>query len=177
MRCAVLMLLLTATASAATYRWVDANGVVHYSDTPQPGAQEIQLPQAQTYRAPPVAAPTSAAPTPPQGAEVTCAITAPGAEQTLFAPQAIDIGVQVQNASQADQVSVNYDGTQLQPSSPQSLSFHISPVDRGTHTVSVIVRDASNKVLCSSAPVTFYVRQTSGLQPNSPLRLPAAVRP
>lgn len=33
--------LLTATASAAVYRWVGANGVVHYSDVPVPGAKSV----------------------------------------------------------------------------------------------------------------------------------------
>jgi hypothetical protein len=49
---AVLASLASAGIAVAqtktTYRWVDAQGVVHYSDTPQPGAQVIQLPSAQT---------------------------------------------------------------------------------------------------------------------------------
>jgi len=61
-RIAALGLLWLAGGAAAqtitTYRWVDAQGVVHYSDTPQPGAQVIQLQSAQTYRAP---APSAAA--------------------------------------------------------------------------------------------------------------------
>jgi hypothetical protein len=51
--------------TTTTYRWVDAQGVVHYSDTPHPGAQVIQLPSAQTYRAPPPpSAASKAAPAP-----------------------------------------------------------------------------------------------------------------
>jgi len=33
--------LLAATASGAVYRWVGANGVVHYSDVPVPGAKSV----------------------------------------------------------------------------------------------------------------------------------------
>src|SRR5579863_7149001 len=51
-RCLValsLFALAGAVMSAVTYRWVDAQGVVHYSDTPHPGAEVIQLSGAQTY--------------------------------------------------------------------------------------------------------------------------------
>src|ERR1017187_7466811 len=44
-RCLVALSLLALGGSglaATTYRWVDAQGVVHYSDTPHPGAQEIE---------------------------------------------------------------------------------------------------------------------------------------
>jgi hypothetical protein len=38
------MLLVTASALAGVYRWVDKNGVVHYTDTPPPqGAQAVSI--------------------------------------------------------------------------------------------------------------------------------------
>ena len=52
-RCVLLRAAGSALATTL-YRWVDAQGVVHYSDTPQPGAQEIQIQPPQTYRAPAV---------------------------------------------------------------------------------------------------------------------------
>ncbi|HXG28744.1 MAG TPA: DUF4124 domain-containing protein [Nevskiales bacterium] len=37
------LLLVSAAAAAETYRWVDTDGKVHYSDRPVQGAQEIRV--------------------------------------------------------------------------------------------------------------------------------------
>ena len=45
-----LMSLACSVALATTvYRWVDEQGVVHYSDQPHPNADKIQVHAAQTY--------------------------------------------------------------------------------------------------------------------------------
>ena len=49
MRLWLLMLLIAAAglaAAAETYRWVDKDGHVHYSDRPRPGAERIELESA-----------------------------------------------------------------------------------------------------------------------------------
>ncbi|HTW75729.1 MAG TPA: DUF4124 domain-containing protein [Steroidobacteraceae bacterium] len=43
-----------SSGSTTVYRWVDAQGVVHYSDRPQPGAQRLQIRPAPTFHAEPV---------------------------------------------------------------------------------------------------------------------------
>src|SRR5690625_4124219 len=47
MKRALLLLFICAVATPAmattVYRWVDSNGVVHYSDQPHPGAQKANL--------------------------------------------------------------------------------------------------------------------------------------
>src|SRR5215813_14419598 len=46
-----LLLLVCSVALAATvYRWVDEDGVVHYSDQPHPNAEKMQVHAAQTYK-------------------------------------------------------------------------------------------------------------------------------
>src|SRR5215472_9694670 len=46
-----LLLLVCSLALAATvYRWVDENGVVHYSDQPHPNAEKMQVHAAQSYK-------------------------------------------------------------------------------------------------------------------------------
>lgn len=39
----ISLLVIGVTATAETYRWVDAEGKVHYSDRPVQGAQEIKV--------------------------------------------------------------------------------------------------------------------------------------
>ncbi len=46
----------SSSGSTTVYRWVDADGVVHYSDHPQPGAQRLQIRPAPTFHEPPVPA-------------------------------------------------------------------------------------------------------------------------
>src|SRR5688572_23033405 len=37
----------TAASGAPAWTWVDANGIVHYSDRPEPGARQVELSSAQ----------------------------------------------------------------------------------------------------------------------------------
>jgi hypothetical protein len=52
------LLLAGATAVAETYRWVDADGKVHYSDRPVQGAQEIKVQVSGDAPEPPASATT-----------------------------------------------------------------------------------------------------------------------
>jgi hypothetical protein len=163
--------------TTTTYRWVDAQGVVHYSDTPQPGAQVIQLPLAQTYRAPPPPAAAKAAATAAPGAyDPTspyqfCGIAEPAAEASLFAPETVAIAVQLAPALRdGDQLAVTIDGAALDPLVAGGQQYQLTAPDRGAHTVNATVRDSGGKPVCRSAPVTFYVQRPSVLSPTSPAR-------
>jgi len=46
------VLACTVAVSATVYRWVDENGVVHFSDQPHENAEKVQLKAPQTYSAP-----------------------------------------------------------------------------------------------------------------------------
>src|SRR5579883_3116171 len=63
--------LLTVSALAdnggrtTVYRWVDAQGVVHYSDQPHPNAQKLEISGAQTFSALPLPPSSATAAAPP----------------------------------------------------------------------------------------------------------------
>ena len=57
---ALIAVFAAGAAAAQAYRWVDENGVVHYSDRPREGAEQIFLPQ-QNQRPQPRTAPQAAA--------------------------------------------------------------------------------------------------------------------
>jgi len=159
----------TTGPTTTTYRWVDAQGVVHYSDTAQPGAQVIHVPAAQTYHSPP-ARPTDPVNGPAYGAAQaasrTCAIAAPAAEASFYAPDSVAVSVSP-GLQQGDQLAVTVDGAPL--GSGGGGQFQIQQPDRGAHTVSAMVHDADGKLVCQSA-VTFYVQRPSALSPTSPAR-------
>ena len=162
-----------AAQTITTYRWVDAQGVVHYSDTPQPGAQVIHLQSAQTYRAP--AAPGAAAAAAAAKAETntpyqSCGVTQPASEASFFAPDAVPVAVQVAPGLRpGDQLAVTVDGSALTPVVPGRLQYQVNSPERGAHTVNVTVQDADGKQVCHST-LTFYVQQPSLLSPTSPAR-------
>ena len=158
-----IIFALGSVAQATTYRWVDAQGVVHYSDKPQPGAEKVDLPAAQTYQSPPpkvalpVAAPTEVPPlavTAPISHD--CAITAPTAEQTIINQPAVIVTATGPAGSIA---KLLYDGGIAQKS--QTGEFRIQPIARGSHTISVVFTTPGGGQLCRTKPVTFYVRQPS----------------
>ena len=43
-------LLAASTALAQAYRWVDDDGITHYSDRPVPGAERVILPNSSSNR-------------------------------------------------------------------------------------------------------------------------------
>ena len=157
----------TTGPTTTTYRWVDSQGVVHYSDTAQPGAQVIHVPGAQTYHSPPTR-PTDPVDSPlaraTQSAARSCEISQPVAEASFFAPDSVAVSVSPSLQS-GDQLAVTLDGTPL----GSGGSFQIQAPDRGAHTVSAMVRDVAGKLVCQSA-ITFYVQRPSGLSPTSPAR-------
>ena len=161
-------------STTTTYRWVDAQGVVHYSDTPQPGAEQVKIHPAQTYSAPPTAGAANGHVSDPETGSVyqSCNVQQPTAEQSFYAPEDITVTVSLQPELRAgDQVSVTLDGAQLQaPDGAAALHFRVANPDRGSHTVSVTVHDPSGTVVCTSSAVTFYVERPSKLSPQSPTR-------
>jgi hypothetical protein len=175
---ALVVLALSAGSAAAqtitTYRWVDAQGVVHYSDTPQPGAQVIQLQSAQTYRAPAPpaagAAGAAAAPKDTDGPYQACNVVQPAAEASFFNPESVPVSVQLTpELRPGDQLAVTVDGAALSPMTPGRLQYQVSAPLRGSHTVNVAVQDGDGKQVCHST-LTFYVQQPSLLSPTSPAR-------
>jgi hypothetical protein len=167
--------LLAPGGSFATtlYRWVDSDGVVHYSDTPHPGAQQIQISGAQTYHGttpPPAATPAAAAQSKTAQPYQSCAIAQPAPDTALFAPESVDISVRLDPPLRpGDQLAVRVDGQTLQPLG-SGLNFQLAQPDRGEHTVSAEVRDPDGTVVCSATAVSFSVQRPSMNMPQSPVK-------
>jgi hypothetical protein len=171
---AALSLLIGAGSAVATtlYRWVDAQGVVHYSDTPQPGAERINVQSAQTYRAPPVSksAQTQGS---SSGAQTRhayqCSITTPTEQQSFYNPESVAISVSVTpELVSGDQLLVTVDGSPLPASG--GTEFQISQPERGDHTIAVTVRALDGSTACTAAQVIFSVQRPSLLSPTSPAK-------
>jgi hypothetical protein len=164
----VLLWVLAAGAAGAqeAYRWVDEDGVVHYSDRPREGAEAIQLPApnvATTRRVPQRSADAGEGgqqPEQPAPGYSSIEIVSPKSEETLWNIEGVlNVSVALQPALQAGhQVRAYFDG-QMQPVS--GTSFQLQEVWRGVHNIQVEVVDATGRLLIRSQPNRFYVQQNT----------------
>ena len=170
-----LLLLAAPLALAATvYKWVDENGVVHYSDQPHPNAEKVHVKEPQTYRETnPLAAP--AAPSPDNGAADRgpvyrgCAISQPADNEEFASPESLVVAVRTDPSLRpGDQVFVTLDGQALNDGHPTGSQFTISPVERGTHVLQAAVKDSGGGLLCQTSGITYNVHQPSILNPARP---------
>ncbi|MGB6604348.1 MAG: DUF4124 domain-containing protein [Steroidobacteraceae bacterium] len=165
-----------AAASTTVYKWVDEDGVVHYSDQPHPNAQKLQVEGVQTYKPtdlpftgggiPPAAVPP-AADTGYKG----CSIQQPAPDQTLENADQVTVSVSTDPGTHpGDQIFATLDGAPVNNGAATGNSFSLSSLDRGEHTLAAQVRDRTGQVLCQTPSVTFYVRMPSVTSPSNPVR-------
>jgi hypothetical protein len=164
----------TVAVSATVYKWVDENGVVHFSDQPHENAEKVELKAPQTYTAPKTPtgpSQTARQPSKPTHAYQSCAVSEPANDQVFMNTDTVTAGVTVLPAVRpGDSAVVTLDGQRVPGVPANGGQFTISPVDRGTHSIQMTVQDASGATLCSSPTVTFHVQQPSLQSPTRPIR-------
>lgn len=175
---------LPLCAFGGVYKWVGPDGKVTYSDTPQPGATEIELPKfpAVAPITAPVTtsttAPTASVPqgekTPPEKKDAKSAAAFKGYTKFSIAHPAHDATVR-ENAGNVDivvvtepewnpqwghKVRVMLDGKPL-PEMQTAAKFQLKNIDRGTHTLQAMMLDAKEAVLTTSQTITFHMKRRS----------------
>jgi hypothetical protein len=169
--------LLTAftVQAAVIYKWVDADGVVHYSDQASPGAEKIvtagsSSPATSSARnaTGPVASPQRAA----QGGlnYTDFSITSPAPDQTFFGDDVVAVHLNLNPSLRPNQtITWHLNGKQLD-FPPNAVSFALPRLDRGTYSLAATITDQQTSESETSNNVTFFVRQPSALSPQSPLK-------
>ena len=161
---------LADNGQTTVYKWVDAQGIVHYSDQPHPNAQKLEIRGAQTFSAMPL--PQNASPSQPVETQSSdsgydsCAIAEPADQQMLM--NVYQTTAVVETSPQlrpGDQVRLFVDGKQIQGSG-SSFTF---PVERGQHSVQAMVEDSTGQIVCETNTVTFFVHQPSVQNPHNPV--------
>jgi hypothetical protein len=163
----LLSLLATAAVSADVWRWVDDDGVVHFSDTPREGAELVDVSEssrstgARVYRS-----------TAPAGSDEPVAeaeeafkyqnlsISSPGPEETLWNIEGtLSVSLSLSPGLQSGhQVRVYFNGDARMVN---STSFTIDEVYRGVHNIQAEVLDATGRLMIRSANNRFYVQQNT----------------
>ena len=176
----ILLSALSATSasSAPAWTWVDADGQVHFSDRPVPGARQVELAAAQGFGSTTSATTPITAPAPtgtPAAPYQTIEIMTPAEQETLWNIGGnLNVIVRFQPSLQpGHSFDVALDG-QRRNATTTSGRLSLSNVFRGSHTLQVIVVDGTGAELMRSPVRNFVVQQTSTQNPNNPNVRPPA---
>ncbi len=180
MRTTLILLMLAAGAALAqsqtghsVWKWVDADGIVHYSDRPVPGAERVDL-KVQTYTSPKVQPPPTAAPAAPAAGGQSTAdepyrnleIWKPVNDQAIVNTAGqVEVRLRLEPGLKAGHAIWLYlDGKRVDGLAEDASDFELSGVARGTHTLQAAVADGG-KMVTLSDKVIFHVVQASTAQP------------
>lgn len=161
--------------SAVIYKWVDADGVIHFSDQPHPGAERIitQGAPASPHSTPAPRRSVTSAQRPPAKTEpndmavdyTEFSIDSPQQDQTFFS-QDVNVRLHIEPALKPGHlISLYLNGKLVEGQPPKSTQFTLTGLARGAYTLTASVMDASSGETKNSAPVTFFVHQASLLSP------------
>ncbi len=172
----LLLILVSSSVFAEIYRWIDENGNTVYSDQPVDDAEQIDLPEASIYS--PVVVPLEVSDDSSEtaedvGSEDDEMPAAPNYQLQIASPQDdeairandgnMTVNIQIRpplSQKRGDMIQLRMDGRPYgQPSS--GLSFNLTNMDRGTHTLSAVVMNASGEALSQSATIKFHLQRNS----------------
>jgi hypothetical protein len=95
----------------------------------------------------------------------------PANDQVFLNTDTVTAGTSVQpGVRPGDTVLVTMDGAPVPGVPANGGQFTITPVDRGEHTIQMVVKDPTGNTVCTSASVQFHVRQPSIQSPTNPIR-------
>ena len=176
MRILILLfgLLTFVGANAAVFRWVDEDGVVHFSDRPHEGAETVELSEAQTFSAPAVNRQRQTAEEEPESSEEEgysgLRIIRPGTDEVLWnTGGVVDVAVVPEPRLQTGhKIHLFLDGQSVGELEGGQGNVQLTDVFRGTHTLRAEIHDANGNGLFQSVAITFTVQQTSVQNSNNP---------
>ncbi len=165
------------TVFGAVYKSVGPDGRVTYSDQPQPGATEVELPKFPPATLLPAPATTSttapAASVPEDGAQnaapsfkgyTSLSIVTPANDATVRENtgnvEVMVVTVPEWDSQWGHSIKVLLDGQPL-PDRYTSPTFQLKNTDRGMHTLQAVVLDAKQGELITSSTVTFHMKRHS----------------
>ena len=168
----LLMLAVAAleVSAADVYRTYDENGNPVFTDQPADDAEKIELQEITTVPGLKDIPPPAATPQAPAETYRLLTLVSPESERTYFRGEGpLPVTIRIEPALRGgDTLAVMLDGVVVQTG--RSLDYSLPEIDRGTHQLSVAVRDRRGEVVKTSGPVTFYMRQASRL--NQPAAAP-----
>jgi uncharacterized protein DUF4124 len=169
--------LSLAAASQEIYRWVDKDGIVHYSDQPDsPNAVLITVIEPNAYE--------GEAATPDSGASdsgsaeqesepsvspyESLSIVQPTPDQVFFGSDAaVTVQADLQGTLRPDHSVVFFVNGNRRPA--EGLGIQLSGLARGSYFLRASILDGNGDPVITSQQTTFHVRQASTKNPQTPV--------
>lgn len=174
------MLTAVSAVAADMWRWRDADGVMHYSDRPVPGAERMnmQAPQSsgetssgQNASSAAFTAPRPDAAAPPPIRYTRCEIQRPANDEVFNAVDTVTVTVALEpGLVEGYRLQMFVNGAEYKDWPAGSTTYSLQNLFRGSYSVSARVVSADGKAACMGPPVSFHIRQPTI---NSPARRPA----
>jgi hypothetical protein len=172
MRTALYVLLALAAGPAlagqTVWKWVDEKGVTHFSDSPVPGATKMELNSAprSSPEPTPIYTPSPAAERPTGPAYSRLAVESPQQDESIVNTGGkVTVRLAATPALASTHVVTLYmDGARVD-GPPNSMSFDLGEVPRGSHTLKFTVSTQDGQLIQESPTTTFHVRQESIAKP------------
>lgn len=175
----ILNIVFSSFVYAETvYKTVDAEGNIIFSDEDIEGAEKIELEEPQTISIPEIKSGyRSTTKLVPKEIEYTqLEIISPKNDTTIRSNEGkINIKVKIMPVLEKDNFIVFLlDGREV--STGKSYEYLLSDLDRGTHTVSVLVKNEKDAILKRSEQLVIHLRKESKLFKNRTKENPAATK-
>jgi hypothetical protein len=157
--------------AAVVYKWTDSDGVVHYSDQPQPGAERVVTSSNTSNGVGPGG--TSArggsgggAQKPPAKSGTSMSIETPAPEQVFFGEEIVPVRLHLEPAlTERQTITWRLNGAVLADQPADAEAFNLQNLNRGSYQLTATLADAVSGDTQTTQSVTFYVRQPSELAP------------
>lgn len=174
----LLLMMIICASNAQIYKWIDNQGGVHFSDTPQKGAQIITLPDEQNSSSLPSVTPQTATKSNKLHDHTLVKLKHSYTKMEIVRPESgatirnnqgfVTVTAQTEpDLFPGDKLQLLYDNAAL--GAPQKNPvFEINGMYRGSHTLAVQVMDEAGNAIDSSDPITIYVfRPRVGMVPGT----------
>ncbi len=166
------LLAAFAARAAVVYKWVDADGVVHYSDQAVPGAEKIITAGRSSLNIstpppansdPRVQPPAAGAAPPVRPAAIS--ISSPQPEENFFNAEPINVALSSKELTADQSVTWHLNGRELTDQPPTATQFVLPNPGRGTFAIAATITDQKTGEVQTTPSVTFYVHEPSTLSP------------
>jgi hypothetical protein len=170
MRIVYLFVFLAWSFTAAAqevWKYVDDQGVTHYTDQFVPGAVKVQLRSGSTAGAAPTTNTNTPGPTrasQPQAYRLFQIVRPSNQESVVNTGGALQVAMTLQPALMTGHaVTLYLDGKRVEDYPASSLEHALQDVPRGEHTLVGVIIDENERRVVETAKVTFIMRQKSVL--------------
>lgn len=168
----IFILLLGASSLGAmeAWRWTDKDGVVHFSDSPVPGAEKVELKSAPKPGsvAPPISRQPSSEDARPDTPfrYTSCSFTSPSPEEVFESVDTVAASIELAPGYRTgDRIEVTLNGQLVNEWPPTALGFLFTGLPRGNYQLAGRVMDGNGRTMCVLTGVTFNLHQPSLLTP------------